>query len=67
MVGMVLNSKVGDLEEDIREGCPRRLNKDMSVVMQEVVGKRSYFLSFQDWGEEDIFQTSSPLWSSGVK
>ena len=42
MVGMAVKAKVGDLEEDIREGFYRRLRKEMTVVVQEVVGKRSY-------------------------
>ena len=38
--------KVGDLEEDIMEGFLRRLRKDMTGVVQEVVGKRRYLVGF---------------------
>ena len=48
MVGTVVKSKVGDLEEDIREGFLRRLSKEMTGVVQEVVGKRRYLVRFQD-------------------
>ena len=48
MVGTVVNSKVGDLEEDIREGFSRRLRKDMTGLVQEFVGKRGYLVRFQD-------------------
>ena len=56
----VVKAKVGDLEEDIREGCLRRSSKEITGVVQEVVRKSIYFVSFQDG---DI----SPLWSSIVK
>ena len=35
-----MKAKVGELEEDIREGFLRRLRKEMTGVVQEVVGKR---------------------------
>ena len=47
MVGTVVKAKVDDLEEDIREGFLRRFMKNMTVVVQEVVGKRSYLVRFQ--------------------
>ena len=46
MVGTVVKVKVGDLEEDIMEGFLRRLRKDMTGVVQEVVGKRRYLVGF---------------------
>ena len=39
-------AKVGDLEEEIREGFSRRLRKDMTGVVQAVVGKRRYSVRF---------------------
>ena len=54
MVGTVVKAKVGELEEDIREGFSRRLSKDITGVVQEVVGKRSYLVIFQDGLEKDI-------------
>ena len=50
MVGTVVKAKLGDLEEDIREVFLRRLRKEMSGVMQEVVGKKRYSVRFQDGG-----------------
>ena len=49
MVGTVVKAKVGDLEEEIGEGFSRRLRKEMTGVVQEVVGKRSYSARFQYW------------------
>ena len=48
MVGMVVKAKVGELEEDIKEVFSRRLRKYMTGLVQEVVGKRRYSVSFQD-------------------
>ena len=48
MVGAVVKAKVGDLEEDIREVFSRRLRKDMTSVVQEVVVNSSYLVRFQD-------------------
>ena len=45
-----MKAKLGDLEEDIREGFLRRSRKEMSGVMQEVVGKKRYSVRFQDGG-----------------
>ena len=55
MVGTVMKYKVGELEEDIREGFSRRLRKEMTGVVQEVVGNRSYSVRFQDCLEKEIF------------
>ena len=54
MVGTVMKYKVGELEEDIREGFSRRLRKEITGVVQEVVGNRSYSMRFQDWLEKEI-------------
>ena len=48
MVGVVVKAKVGELEEEVREVFSRRLRKDMTGVAQEVFGKRSYSVSFQN-------------------
>ena len=43
MVGTVVKAKLGELEEGISEGFLRRPRKDMTTVVQEVVGKISFF------------------------
>ena len=43
-----MKAKVGELEEDIREGFLRRLGKDVTSVVQDVVGKRRYVVRLQD-------------------
>ena len=49
-----MKSKVGELEEEIREVFSRRLRKEMTGVVQEVVGKRRYSVSIQDGLEKEI-------------
>ena len=57
MVGTVVKSKVGELEEEIREVFLRRLKKEMTGVVQEVVQERSYSVRFQDFiGEGDVVE-----------
>ena len=51
MVGTFVKAKVCDLEEDTREGFLRRLRKDMTGVVKEVVGKRRYLVSLHDGGK----------------
>ena len=48
MVGTAVKAKVGELEEEIREGFSRRLRKEMTSVVKDVVGKRRYLVRFQD-------------------
>ena len=48
MVGTVVKAKVGDLEEEVREGFLRRLRKELTGVVQEVSGKNRFLLRFQD-------------------
>ena len=68
MVGTVLKANIGFLEENIREGFLMRLRKDMTGVVQEVVGKRIYLVKFQDGGgRRRCIRIRSPLWLLGVK
>ena len=46
MVGMVVKAKVGELEEDIRERFSRMLRKEITGVVQEIVGNRRYSMMF---------------------
>ena len=54
MVGAVVKAKVGDMDDEIREGFPRRLRKDMTGVVQEVVGKRIYLVRLHDGLEKEM-------------
>ena len=54
MVGAVVKAKIGDLEKDIREGFLRRLRKDMTCVVKEIVGKMRYSVRIQDGLENEM-------------
>ena len=54
LVGTVVKAKVGEMEEDIREEFLRRLKKEMTGVVQEVVGKMRYLVRFQDGLEKEM-------------
>ena len=46
MVGPVVKSKIGDLEEEIRAGCLRIMRKDMTGVVQRVLEKKRFLVRF---------------------
>ena len=62
-----MKAKVGDLEEDTMEAFLRRLRKEMTGAVQEVVGKRRHSVMYRMGGRFRYSQISLPLWSSGVK
>ena len=43
-----MKAKIGDLEEEIMELFSRRLRKDMTGVVQEVIWKSNCSVRFQD-------------------
>ena len=55
MLGTVVKAKVGKMEEEIWEVFSRRLGKEMTVVVQDIVGNMMYSVRFQDGLEKDIF------------
>ena len=48
MVGAVVKAKIGDLEEEVREGFLRRMSKELTEVVQGVSGKKWFLVRFQD-------------------
>ena len=48
-----MKAKLGDLEEDIRKVFLRRLRKEMTGMVQEVVGKRRYSVRLHDGLEKE--------------
>ena len=53
-MGAVVNAKVGDLEEDVREGLTRRLRKELTSVLQGVSGKKRFLVRFQYGCKKDM-------------
>ena len=48
MVGMVVKAKIGELEEEVREGFSRRMRKELTGVVQLFSGKNILLVRFQD-------------------
>ena len=46
--------KVGDLEEEVREGFNRRPRKDFYGVLGGVLGKKKFLVRFQYGFEKDL-------------
>ena len=59
MVGAVANTKVGELEDELREGFFTRPRKYFTCVVQELYGKRSFLVRLQDGCDKDL--TSNQL------
>ena len=47
MLGTVIKSNIGELEEEVRAGSLRRMRKELNGVVQGVSGKRRLFVRFQ--------------------
>ena len=51
---MVGKAKVGDLAEEIREELLRRLKKEITVVVKEIVERMRYLVRLQDGLEKEM-------------
>ena len=49
-----MNTKVSELEDEVREGFNRRLRKELTRVMEAVSSKRRILVSFPDGCENDL-------------
>ena len=47
VLGTVIKSNVGELEEEVRAGSLRRMRKEFTGVVQGVSGKRRLLVRFQ--------------------
>ena len=54
MVGTVVISKIGELEEEVREGSSRSTRKELNGVDKRVSGKKSCLVRLQDGFENNI-------------
>ena len=59
VVGKVVKSKIGELEEEVRAGSSRRTRKELTGMVQGVYGNRRLLMRFQDGCEKDL--TSNKL------
>ena len=54
MVGTVVKTKIGDLEEEVRAGISRRMRKELTGVVQGVSERRRFLVRFQNGCENNM-------------
>ena len=47
-MGTVVKAKIRELEEEVRVCSSRRMRKDLTVVVQAILGKRRFLVRFHD-------------------
>ena len=47
-MGSVVKTKVGEIEDNTREGRSRRLSKYVVVFVQNMVGKKRFLIQLED-------------------
>ena len=53
-VGYTVKEKVGETEENIREGRSRRTGKEVSICVQAVLWKNNFLVQVKDGKKRDI-------------
>ena len=54
VVGSVVKSKIGELEEEVRVGSSRRIRKELNGVVEGFLRKKRFLLSFKDWCKKNL-------------
>ena len=57
-MGAVVKAKVGEMEENTREGRSRRTRKEVVGCVQDVVGKKNFLGQFKDRQKKEISSVS---------
>ena len=47
MVGTIVKANIGEVEEEVREGCPIRTRKELTGVVQGIYGNKRFLLRFK--------------------
>ena len=47
-MGTVVKAKIDELEEEVRVDSPRRIRKELTGVVQGVLGRRRFLVRFQN-------------------
>ena len=48
VVGAVVKAKIRELEEEVRVGSSRRMRKELTGVVQAILGKSRFLVRFHD-------------------
>ena len=54
MVGTVGKAKIRELEEEVRVDSARRMRKELTGVVQDILGKRRFLVRFHDGCEKNM-------------
>ena len=54
VVGTVVKSKIGELEEEVRVRSSRRMRKYLTAVVQGVSGRRRFLVRFQNGCKKNL-------------
>ena len=54
MVGTVVKAKTGELEEEVRVGSTIRMRKELTGVVQAILGNRRFLVRFHDGCEKNL-------------
>ena len=54
MIGMVAKKKVGELEEEVREGFIRHKRKNLNEAVEAIIGKKGYLARYQYIFKKDL-------------
>ena len=53
-VGSVVKSKVGDMDDNTREGRTRRIGKEVVRCVHDVVGNKKFIVKVEDGQKRDM-------------
>ena len=53
-LGSVIKAKVGETEENTREGRSRTMRKEVVGCVQDVVGKNKFLVQFEDGQKKEM-------------
>ena len=54
VVGTVVKTKIGELEEEVRVGSSRRMRKELTGVVQGVLGRMRFLVTFQNGCKKNL-------------
>ena len=54
VVGTVVKEKIGELEEEVRARFPRKMKKELTILVQGISGKKMFLVRFQYGWKKDL-------------
>ena len=54
MVGTAVKAEICELEEEVRVGCSRRMRKELTGVVQGVLGRRKFLVRYHNGRKKNL-------------